>query len=111
MWLWPNFAFQSYPGGAVHVWKWTPIGPARTHVSVDWYFPSPELRDWERDLIRHHAETTFAEDIPIVESVQQGLASRAYRCGPLMIDEEGSQMSEHAVAAIQDLWQQAMGIS
>lgn len=58
--------------------------------------------------IGHHAATTFAEDIPIVERVQQGLASRAYVPGPSMIDAEGSQLSEHGVAAIQDLWRAAM---
>ena len=106
--LWPNFAFQSYPGGAVHVWKWTPIDPGTTHVAVDWYFPETKLKDWEQDMIRHHAETTFAEDIPIVESVQKGLSSQAYNTGPLMIDPAGSVMSEHAVAAIQSLWRDAM---
>ena len=107
-WLWPNFAFQSYPGGAVHVWKWTPIDVGCTQVTVDWYFPTADLKDWERDLIRHHAETTFAEDIPIVERVQQGLASRAYKHGPLMIDAEQTHLSEHGVAAIQDLWRDAL---
>ncbi len=106
--LWPNFAFQSYPGGAVHVWKWTPLETGKTHVAVDWYFPDSDLRDWQRDLIRHHAATTFAEDIPLVESVQQGLGSQVYDQGPLMVDEAGSVLSEHGVVAIQDLWQEAM---
>ena len=106
--LWPNFAFQSYPGGAVHVWKWTPIDEETTHVAVDWYFPSAELKDWETDMINHHATTTFAEDIPIVESVQQGLSSQVYNAGPLMIDAEQSVLSEHGVEAIQNLWREAM---
>ena len=108
-WLWPNFAFQSYPGGAVHTWKWIPIDAGNTYVVVDWFFPSVDLRAWERELIRHHAATTFAEDIPLVESVQQGLASSAYEPGPLMIDAARSQLSEHGVLAIQDLWRGAMG--
>ena len=108
-WLWPNFAFQSYPGGRVHCWKWTPLGVDRTHLTVDWFFPSPELADWERELIRHHAATTFSEDSVVMAQVQQGLGSRAYESGPLMIDSEKSQYSEHAVAAIQQLWRDAMG--
>ncbi len=44
----------------------------------------------------------------IIESVQQGLGSRGYRVGPLMVDQEKSRYSEHAVAAIQQLWRQAM---
>ena len=110
-WLWPNFAFQSYPGGRAHVWKWTPVDVGHCHLAVDWYFPSTEMADWERELIRHHAETTFTEDRDIVASVQRGLNSRAYRPGPLMIDAEQSQYSEHAVAAIQQLWRDAMGVN
>ena len=71
--------------------------------------PSTDLEPWEQELIDHHATTTFAEDIPIIERVQQGLGSRGYEPGPLMIDSEKSQYSEHAVAAIQQLWRDAMG--
>lgn len=107
-WLWPNFSFQSYPGGRVHFWKWTPLDVDRTHLTVDWYFPSRDTDDWERELIRHHAATTFAEDMAVIDSVQQGMGSRGYRPGPLMIDREESRYSEHAVAAIQQLWRDAM---
>ena len=108
-WLWPNFAFQSYPGGRVHCWKWAPLDVAHTQVTVDWFMPSENLATWERDLIEHHARTTFAEDLPVIASVQHGLSSRGYHPGPLMIDEPVSQYSEHAVAAIQQLWREAMG--
>lgn len=108
-WMWPNFAFQCYPGGAAHVWKWTPSAVGKTHIATDWFMPSTELKDWQRTLIDHHASTTFAEDIPLVEAVQQGVASRAYDRGRLMIDGEETQLSEHAVAAIQNLWRNAMG--
>lgn len=108
-WLWPNFAFQRYPGGRVHCWRWTPLAVDRTRVTVDWYLPRAEPEAWERELIEHHARATFAEDIPIVERVQQGLGSRGYAPGPLMVDAEKSQYSEHAVAAIQQLWRDAMG--
>jgi len=109
-WLWPNFAFQSYPGGRAHVWYWTPLDVEHTHLAVDWYFPSAEMADWEAELIHHHAQTTFREDQEIVASVQRGLNSRAYQSGPLMIDAARSQYSEHAVAAIQQLWRDAMGV-
>ena len=107
-WMWPNFAFQTYPGNAVHVWKWTPLSVDRTHVTVDWFMPTVELEPWQRELIAHHAATTFAEDIPLVESVQQGVASCAYERGPLMIDEGLTQYSEHAGGAIQSLWRGTM---
>lgn len=68
-----------------------------------------EMEDWERNMIQHHASTTFAEDQEIINSVQQGLGSRGYETGPLMIDSDRSQYSEHAVAAIQQFWRDAMG--
>ena len=109
-WLWPNFAFQSYPGGRAHLWKWTPVDVAHTHLTVDWYFPNKDLAEWESELIRHHAATTFQEDQNIIASVQLGLGSRACQPGPLMIDDAKSVLSEHAVAAIQQLWRDAMGV-
>jgi phenylpropionate dioxygenase-like ring-hydroxylating dioxygenase large terminal subunit len=108
-WMWPNFSFQSYPGGRVHFWKWTPVDASHTHLTVDWFFPSKDMADWEREMIDHHARTTFAEDLAVIDSVQQGLGSRSYQPGPLMIDRENSRYSEHAVAAIQQLWRNAMG--
>jgi phenylpropionate dioxygenase-like ring-hydroxylating dioxygenase large terminal subunit len=108
-WMWPNFSFQSYPGGRVHCWKWTPIDASHTRLTVDWYFPSKNMAAWERELIDHHARTTFAEDLAVIDSVQQGLGSRSYQPGPLMIDREHSRYSEHAVAAIHQLWRNAMG--
>ncbi len=110
-WMWPNFSFQNYPGGRVHVWNWTPIDIDHTRLTVDWYFPKLEMEDWERNLIQNHATTTFAEDQEIINSVQQGLASRGYEPGPLMIDADKSRYSEHAVAAIQQFWRDAMGDS
>lgn len=65
----------------------------------------------ELDLIRHHAETTFAEDITIVKCVQCSLVSQAYTPEPLMIDAGRTQKSEHAVAARQNLWRDAVGQS
>ena len=109
-WLWPNFAFQSYPGGRAHVWKWTPVDAGHTQLTVDWYFPSRDMADWEQELIRHHVATTFREDQDIIASVQLGLGSRASRPGPLMIDAQESVLSEHGVAAIQQLWRDAMGV-
>ena len=107
-WMWPNFATQSYPGGVLHFWKWTPIDVTTTHVRVDWYFPSVDLEPWQRELIENHAETTWAEDPPIIEGIQRSMKSRAYRPGPILIDPDRGPMSEHGVASIQQLWRNAM---
>lgn len=107
-WQWPNFSFQNYPGGRVQLWNWVALGVDRTHLTVDWYFPSKDMAEWERKLIEHHASTTFVEDLAIMNSVQEGLGSRGYELGPLMIDAEKSRYSEHAIAAIQQLWRDAI---
>ena len=109
-WLWPNFAIQSHPGALVNIRQWTPIDVDRTHVFVDWYLPSPDPNEWEKNVFADHAAGVFAEDIPIVEMVQEGLGSRGYRGGPLMADRDATVLSEHAVVAIQDLWREAMGL-
>jgi phenylpropionate dioxygenase-like ring-hydroxylating dioxygenase large terminal subunit len=57
----------------------------------------------------YHARTTFAEDQEVINSGQQGLGSRGYQAGPLMVDAENSRYSEHAVASIQQYWRDAMG--
>ena len=110
-WMWPNFSFQSYPGGRVQCLEWTPIDASQTRLTVDWYFPSKNMAGWEREMIDHHARTTFAEDLAVINSVQQGLGSRSYQPGPLMIDRHNSRYSEHAVAAIQRFWLDAMEIN
>ena len=46
--------------------------------------------------------TTVAEDIRLVNSVQQGLASLGYRPGPLVIDPEHGVNSEHSIRAIHE---------
>ena len=107
-WMWPNFAVQSHPGSMVNVRQWVPIDVDHTHVFVDWYLPSSDPNEWEQQVFAEHAAGVFAEDIPIVEMVQEGLRSRGYRGGPLMADRDGTVLSEHAVAAIQHLWQEAM---
>ena len=41
--------------------------------------------------------TVRLEDIPICESVQQGLHSKGYRQGRLIVDQDRTDVSEHAV--------------
>ena len=53
-------------------------------------------------------QTTVAEDIGLVESVQRGLNSCGYRPGPLVIDPEAGVNSEHSIAVLQQ-WMRAAG--
>ena len=107
-WMWPNFAMQSYPGGVLHFWTWHPVSADTTLVTVDWYFERAELEPWQEDLIESHAATTFAEDPPVIESIQRSMSSPAYRPGPILVDPDGGPMSEHAVASIHKLWNESM---
>ena len=106
-WLWPNFAVQSHPGDIINVRQWLPVDANHTNVFVDWFLPQPPTEQ-DKHIFSAHANGVFAEDIPIVEMVQRGLHSRGYRGGPLMVDRDSTVLSEHAVAAIQSLWSNAM---
>ena len=60
-----------------------------------------------RQLAIQDRETTVAEDIGLVGSVQRGLASRGYRPGPLVIDPGYGVNSEHSIAVLQNWMRQA----
>ena len=53
--------------------------------------------------------TTVAEDIRLVESVQRGLKSRGYKTGPLVLNPEFGVNSEHSIKAIHDWVREALG--
>ena len=54
-----------------------------------------------RQLAVQDRETTFEEDIHLVESLQRGLKSRGYRPGPLVMDPACGVNSEHSIAVLQ----------
>ena len=45
-------------------------------------------------------ETTFAEDLPVLQSVQRGLKSRGYQGGPLVLNPAGGVDNEVSVQAL-----------
>lgn len=107
-WMWPNFAVQTHPGYLVNVRQWVPLAVDSSRVTVDWFMPVDAATDEHRAEFREHAATVFQEDIPLIEAVQRGIESRAYKPGPLMVDRDKTGMSEHAVQAIQALWRNSM---
>ena len=106
--IWPNSSFQVYPGGYLNVFEWFPLGVEKTWNTVDWYLPSATPDAVERALIDQHAAYTFAEDKPLIDSVQKGLHSLGYERGPLMIEDEISYRGEHTIAHIQSLVREAL---
>jgi len=99
--LWPTFSFQVYPGNVLNTYHWRPVDHERVTVRRGWYAREGEETAMLRALAVQDRETTVAEDIRLVESVQRGLGSRGYVPGPLVIDPASGVMSEHSIALLQ----------
>ena len=90
VYIYPNTTIDLYPD-QVNTWQMTPDGVDRTIDVYAGYRPAatnPRTRlvQWANNrlntLVAH-------EDIDLVDNVQQGLATRGYRCGPLSRRERG----------------------
>lgn len=107
--LWPGISFQVYPGGVLNTYVWRPTGVAATTVYRGWYGPEGDAPKAVDQLAAQDLETTVAEDIRLVNSVQRGLASRGYRPGPLIIDPDFGANSEHSLRALHEWLLEALG--
>ncbi len=107
--LWPLFSFQVYPGPVLNTFCWRPKAVDRTPFFREWFTPGGADNEVVRSVAKEDAETTVAEDLALLASVQRGMASRGYRPGPLIIDPEMGVNSEHTVAALKAWYQEAMG--
>jgi choline monooxygenase len=94
--LWPNWCLEVYPGGNLTVFHHVPTGPERTVQKIEWYFPTEQPTQADREVI-DFVHAVRLEDIPICESVQAGLHSLGYRQGRFVVDAARSEISEHAV--------------
>jgi choline monooxygenase len=109
-WLWPNVAFNTFPGpGNMTVLHIMPTGPETTREHFDFYFLDATPSACERDAIRYIDEVLQPEDIGLVESVQRGLHSRGYRQGRFIVDKERSYISEHGPHHFHGLVLEALG--
>ena len=99
--LWPMFSFQVYPGNVLNTYHWRAIDAGRVVVWRGWYTVDGLDDEAIQRLAQQDLDTTVAEDIRLVESVQKGLNSRGYVPGPLVVDPANGVMSEHSVAALQ----------
>ena len=106
--LWPMFSFQVYPGNVLNTYHWQPQGVDKVIVWRGWYSPNAEESSAIRTLAEQDKNTTVAEDIKLVESVQRGLMSRGYKPGPLVIDPNEGVNSEHAISVLQQWMRQAI---
>ena len=106
--LWPMFSFQVYPGNVLNTYHWRELAVDRLVMYRGWYTPDGADFDVVRRLAIQDRQTTVAEDIHLVESVQRGLNSRGYKPGPLVIDPECGVNSEHSVRALQQWMREAV---
>ena len=107
-WFFPLVALQIYPGGIVNTYRWKPLTVNQTKIEVDWWLPEALPNLVEQEIILQHRNTTFAEDGPIVDSVQRGLESGAFEVGPLVVDAGCTSQSEHPIMAFNALYSAAM---
>lgn len=99
--LWPLFSFQVYPGNILNTYHWRALDTNHVLLWRGWYSENGQANEVIDTLATQDLDTTVAEDIGLVEAVQQGLKSRGYRPGPLVIDPAGGVDSEHSIATLQ----------
>jgi len=98
--LWPAFSLQLYPSGLVNSYHWRPLSVEQTLVYRGWYSRDGVVDDGLQKVIDLDRDTTFAEDLALVASVQRGLRSKGYRPGPLVVNPDEGIDSEHSVAQL-----------
>ena len=98
--LWPTFSFQVYPGNVLNTYHWQALEVEKTLVVRGWYTRDGELSQTIDGLAEQDRETTLAEDIRLVESVQRGLNNVGYRPGPLIVDPDFGVSSEHSIQTL-----------
>ncbi len=97
-WLWPNTCLLRYPGrGNFMVLQVLPDGSERCTETWDFYFETSDLTPAEVEAARYIDEVLQRQDITIVESVQRGMRTPAFDQGRIVVDSEGSGLSEHGV--------------
>lgn len=108
--LWPMFSFQVYPGNLLNTYHWRAVDADHVVVWRGWY----SVKGAENEIVRQMAvqdrETTVAEDIGLVESVQRGLKSRGYVPGPLVVDPKCGVNSEHSILTLQRWMKEAVDV-
>jgi choline monooxygenase len=94
-WIYPNLMINCYEG-VMDTNLVRPLGVDGTEVIFDFYFADISESARKRNLASIAvSERIQAEDIAICESVQRGLASRAYTAGRLSVRREAGEHLFH----------------
>ena len=108
--LWPMFSFQVYPGNLLNTYHWRAVDADHVVIWRGWYSVGGAENDIVRQMAVQDRETTVAEDIGLVESVQRGLKSRGYVPGPLVVDPKCGVNSEHSILTLQRWMKEAVDV-
>src|SRR5580658_6188069 len=98
-WIYPNFMINIYEG-VMDTNLVLPLGPNKCRVIFDFYFAdvSPERNEYNSASIAT-SDKVQDEDVAICESVQKGVASRAYGAGRLSLRREAGEHLFHRLLA------------
>ena len=97
-WLWPNTCIMRYPGrGNMIIMQVIPAGPNRTLETYDFFLETKEPNEDEQSAIKYLNDVLQQEDIWLVENVQKGMNTPAFKQGRIVYDPAGSGKSEHAL--------------
>ena len=98
-WLYPNFMINIYQG-VMDTNLVLPLGADKCRVVFDFYFAdvSPEQEEHNSASVAI-SDKVQDEDVAICESVQRGLASRAYGAGRLSVRREAGEHLFHRLLA------------
>jgi choline monooxygenase len=98
-WIYPNLMLNWYEG-YLDTNLVVPLGVDRTKVIFEYYFDDvSEARAERNRQSMAVSERIQDEDVAICESVQRGLASRAYRAGRLSVRREAGENLFHRLLA------------
>src|SRR5271170_3446582 len=95
LWVYPNFMINAY-SGVMDTNLVLPLGVDKCAVIFDYYFAdiSPAAQQHHKESIAV-SEKVQDEDMAICDSVQRGLASRAYLAGRLSVRREAGEHLFH----------------
>lgn len=103
-WLWPNICLTVFCGQSnITIMNIQPQDKENTIENFDFFFLDQKPSPKEEETINYIYEKLQPEDVMLVENVQKGLKSRSYKAGPLLIDRELTENSEHGLKAFHDL--------
>jgi choline monooxygenase len=97
-WLWPTTTFNVLPGSpGMSVFNFLPDAVDRCITVGERFYLPGRNAPADEARVTYVREVLGPEDVSLCESVQRGLASQGYGQGRFIVEENGGEVSEHAV--------------